>query len=290
MKKILLIPLLSTLFFAACDDAMTDMNATLELTFSGLSDLGGSEVYEGWILVDGSPVSTGTFTVDGSGNPSRLEFAVSADDLAAATAFVLSVEPANDPDPAPSAIKILSGDFIGNAAALDLGIIADFSTIAGDYILATPSSNAATDELSGIWFVDLTGGSPAAGLDLPDLSGVSGWTYEGWAVFPGASGPISTGSFDDPLAADVNGAGPYKGPDSDGPPFPGDDFITGSIAGITFPSDLSGGMAVISVEPVPDNSDAPFLVKPLVGSIPAGAVDHMTYAAAVNLVSGTATR
>jgi len=35
---------------------------------------------------------------------------------------------------------------------------------------------------------------------------------------------------------------------------------------------------VISIEPYPDNSPDPFAFKPLLGTAPAGAVDHTDYA------------
>ena len=72
----------------------------------------------------------------------------------------------------------------------------------------------------------------------------------------GADGPISTGTFRTADGADSDMAGAYAGPD-DSPPFPGQDFIEPAM-------DLSSGFAaVISVEPVPDNSPAPFAIKPL---------------------------
>ena len=54
-----------------------------------------------------------------------------------------------------------------------------------------------------------------------------------------------------------------------GPPVPGEDFFNNAPAGETFPLDVRGRMVVISVEPVPDNSPAPFALKPL--AAPAGA-------------------
>lgn len=62
-----------------------------------------------------------------------------------------------------------------------------------------------------------------------------------------------------------------------GPPFPGEDYLENAPAGLTFPTDLAGGTAVISIEPFPDDSPAPFTFKPLVGSIPQGADDHVNY-------------
>jgi hypothetical protein len=59
-----------------------------------------------------------------------------------------------------------------------------------------------------------------------------------------------------PQAADSDGAGATSGPD-DAPPFPGQDFIDPPVS-------LLGFAAVISVEPEPDDSPAPFVLKPLV--------------------------
>jgi hypothetical protein len=86
----------------------------------------------------------------------------------------------------------------------------------------------------------------------------SGWAYEGWVVVDGT--PITTGRFLDPTMADFDGAGPTSGPDGF-PPFPGQDYINP-------PVDLLGQTAVITVEPEPDNSPAPFTLKPLIGPIP----------------------
>ena len=63
-------------------------------------------------------------------------------------------------------------------------------------------------------------------------------------------------------------------------------------AGLTFPTDLSGGTAVISVEPDPDDASTPFTLKRLVDMSPTDAVDHTAYDLGANLgslPSGTAT-
>ena len=101
---------------------------------------------------------------------------------------------------------------------------------------------------------------PAADLDLPDLP--AGWAYEGWVV--GETGPITTGTFTDFSSADD--AAPYSGDAQSGPPIPGEDFLMNAPSGETFPLDVRGRMVVISVEPVPDDSEAPFAMKPLVGT------------------------
>lgn len=283
--------------FYACDDD-DDNTGNLVLDLSGLTNLGDDYVYEGWIIVDGSPVSTGVFTVNDEGVLSANTFEVDGDMLNAATTFVLSIEPSDDSDPDPSATKILGGDFSGtsatatimHAAALGTG----FSDVTGGYILATPTTTDDGDELSGVWFLDNSSGSAAIGLtDLPDLSSLSGWTYEGWAVIGGT--PISTGTFDMASGADDNAtSSPYKGDDGDGPAFPGEDFIQNAPSGMTFPTDLTGATIVVSIEPVPDNSTSPFVLKPLAGEVPGTLQDHtfeeMDNIAASTYPSGTVTR
>ncbi|MEM7037645.1 MAG: anti-sigma factor, partial [Bacteroidota bacterium] len=244
----------------------------LTLNLSGLEDLGSDYAYEGWLIVDGNPVSTGTFTVDGDGHLSQTQFDVTKANLEDATSFVLSIEPVPDSDPAPAATKILSGDFSGSSASVNTGLVADFSGAAGRFILATPTTTATNDDLSGVWFID----NGAAGLTLPTLA--DGWAYEGWAVINGT--PVSTGTFTATDAADDSA--PFSGTDAAGPSFPGEDFIMNAPSGLTFPTDLTNMPIVVSVEPVPDNNDGPFTLKPLSGSSPAsgtavGTPYDMTY-------------
>ncbi len=133
---------------------------TLTLNINGLEDLGTDALYEGWIIVSGSPVSTGTFSVDANGNLSKTEFELDANELSAATAFVLTIEPNPDSDPNPSAVHILAGDFSNNSASVTTGHSAalgvDFANSTGNYILATPTDGAMTNENSGIWFSQST--------------------------------------------------------------------------------------------------------------------------------------
>ncbi|MFQ5967902.1 MAG: hypothetical protein ACE5MI_09875, partial [Acidimicrobiia bacterium] len=108
-----------------------------------------------------------------------------------------------------------------------------------------------------------------ASLVLPALP--AGWKYEGWAVVDGT--PLTTGKFTDVAAADE--AAPFGGPGRM-PPFPGEDFVTNAPEGVTLPTDLSGATIVISVEPDPDDSEAPFALKPLVGQVPEDAEPEPT--------------
>lgn len=48
-------------------------------------------------------------------------------------------------------------------------------------------------------------------------------------------------------------------------------------SGINFPIDLAGGAAVISLEPYPDDSPAPYTLKSLAGQIPETATDRTLY-------------
>ena len=251
-------------------------SSTLTLNINGLEDLGSDYVYEGWLMVDGSPITAGIFTVDANGMLSENMFEIDADDLANASAYVLTIEPSSDPDPAPSDVHILAGDFSGNSASISVDHGAalgnDFTDAMGTYILATPTDGGSMDnELAGVWWLDPSSGTPAVGLDLPTLP--AGWAYEGWAVIDG--NPVSTGQFTDPaMADDFSG---YSSSAAMAPPFPGEDFLENAPAGLMFPADLSGATVVISVEPSPDNSPAPFTLKPLVSMIGDMPAHHTPY-------------
>ncbi|MBD0832039.1 anti-sigma factor [Aestuariibaculum sediminum] len=287
MKKTFILLLVLTSFVFSCSDDDDNTSNTLTLNLQGLEALGDDFVYEGWIIVNGAPISTGVF----SSVTFPQEFTVSAKDLQLATTFVLSIEPKNDTDPAPSNTKILAGDFALNQAIINSkAVVGDFSESSGKYILATPTNGNNTNEFSGVWFLDLSSGSPATGLDLPELN--SGWKYEGWVVMNGQ--PISTGTFSSVSGFDDNATtSTFKGSINDGPPFPGEDYIQNAPTGLTFPTDLRGAVTVISVEPYPDNSSAPFAFKPLMANIPTNAADHATLSLTVGPLSeltGTVSR
>ena len=234
----------------------------LKLNLTGLEDLGKTAVYEGWLLVNGAPVSSGRFSVDGAGKLSQTDFPITTAQADAATAFVLTIEPAAGDVPAPTDTHLLAGDFNANKTAATVSINhpaalgTNFSSALGKFFLATPTTGTETDDAQGIWFMEVVNGVARAGLTLPALP-AKGWVYEGWVVVGGK--PISTGRFKTAAGADSDGAGPAAGPLA-APPFPGQDFITP-------PLNLPGGMAVVSVEPEVDNSPAPFTLKPLAGAI-----------------------
>ncbi len=247
------------------DGASPSVNTnTLNLNINGLEDLGSDFVYEGWILVNGTPVTTGRFSVSSSGALSQTNFELDQAQLNAATAFILTVEPAVGDDPAPSDVHILAGDFSGSAGTMSVSHPAalgnDFSSAQGKFILATPSTMIMSDENEGLWFLDNSSGSPMEGLNLPTLP--SGWVYEGWAIIDGK--PISSGRFTSTDMADLDN-NPYKGPDGT-PPFPGEDYIMGMSNGVDLSLAQHISKAVISIEPMEDNSPAPFTLKPLLSA------------------------
>lgn len=285
VKYLVLILLISFVFVQCSDDDDPVLPGTLTLSINGLEELGPDYVYEGWLIVNGNAVTSGRFTVDGNGNLSQQNFEILQEILDGATTFVLTIEPATNDDPGPSDVHLVAGDFNGNTGSLSISHAAalnnDYSGAMGNYILATPTDDAINNEKSGIWFLDVSGGSPVKGLNLPDLP--NGWEYEGWVVIDGV--PVTTGKFiNTETADDFDG---FSETINNGPPFPGEDYLLNAPSGLNFPIDLSGRTAVISIEPVPDNSEAPFLLKPLVGQIPSDALDHTTYAMGQNLTFPT---
>ncbi|WP_459212281.1 anti-sigma factor domain-containing protein [Aquimarina rhabdastrellae] len=264
------------LIVASCssdDDAGNVINnSNLTLNLSGLEDLGSDYTYEGWVIVNGAPVSTGTFNVNASGTLSQTSFEVLSSNLEAATAFVLTIEPVPDPDPAPAATKYLRAPFEAgnNTATVDLMPVAadGFTGSTGTFFLRTPTDEAPGtpnngNDQYGVWF-GTPGMPPAASLMLPTLS--EGWKYEGWVVTQ--DGPLSTGTFTAFDTSDDN-AGAQDGfseTASMGPQLPGEDFFRNAPNGFTFPLDIRNRTVVITVEPFPDNSPAPFTLKPLAGT------------------------
>ena len=235
-------------------DEATGPQTTVTVNFDQLPELGADYVYEGWLIVNGAPIAAGRFDA-----ADEVEFKFDAD-YTEATAYILTIEPRFNDDPAPSSTHILGGDLVNGVADITIahpGALGDdYTNVSGSFILAAPSSTTPErDFLKGIWFLDMSSGAPMSSLNLPALP--AGWAYEGWVAT--ANGPISTGRFTSLEGADSDGAGPAAGPNA-GPPFAGQDFIEPAL-------ELPGNMAVISIEPEPDDSPAPFALKPLVGMI-----------------------
>lgn len=186
MRHLLLIGAL-VLTLSACDSTESGENETLRLSLSSVEALLNGFHYEGWAIIDGTPVSTGKFNVDGSGRIVDLDGDIIPNgdfnvgrDLSMASAIVITIEPDGDTDALPATTKFMGGDLSGTSTNLmaDHGssLDDDFTSAAGTYILATPTNDTDSDENSGVWFLDLSSGSPATGLDLPTLP--DGWKYE----------------------------------------------------------------------------------------------------------------
>jgi hypothetical protein len=252
--------------------------AELILSFTNLASLDEATegLYEGWAIIGGAPVSTGVFNVNEAGQPVMpgggdvIPSFPAGSDLGLASAIKITLEPAGDSDPAPSGLVVLTGDVNSETTPLvpalpDLDML---MTSAGSFILATPSDNDVDpdNDNQGIWYLTMPG--PMPGLtNLPDLG--ANWTYEGWVVDVSSGSPVpySTGTFAGPEGADSDEAGCMGG----GPPFPGQDF-TAFHCGPVFDLDSGDFVAVISIEPVPDNLPGPFQFKPLAGAIPTDAL------------------
>ncbi|MGI9644055.1 MAG: hypothetical protein ACR2O6_01935, partial [Ilumatobacteraceae bacterium] len=237
----------------------------LALDFVGLPTLGPAAVHEGWAIVDSAALTTGRFLIDESGaivdeaGAAIESFPV---DATTASAFILTIEPADDPDPGPSETHIVGGDFVDGVAELNIAhpgaLGTDFAEAAGSVEVAVPTARELPGaETSGIWFFTEGSGS----LTIPVLP--AGWVYEGWTVFEGI--PVSTGRFLDPNAEDDNRQ--YSG-DGNGPATPGEDFIRNAPEGLTFPTTVGGTTVVVTVEPDPDDSPGPFSIKPLGVELP----------------------
>lgn len=264
-----------TLLFVGCskdDDASSDpvipqpATAVLTVTLNGIEPLIETYVYEGWIMVNGNPVSTGTFNTTSA--TTTMEFTVLESDLNVATAFVLSLElAANDPA-GPSNTKILMGEFVAGAADLRINnVVGNFADTAnpfsGSFLNKTPSDNTGgvdnNNDENGMWFIQ-NPTTPSL-INLPVLS--PGWRYEGWVIFDGPEGPmpLTTGQFT--MASGVDSSSPFSGNEMV-PPFPGEDFVQNLPDGID--GDTTGKTVVISLEPdFPNDPNSPFFLKPIEG-------------------------
>lgn len=251
---------------AACGGDDGPSGPTVSMTFTNLPTLGTGFVYEAWVMVDGQPVSAGTFS-------SRANYSAGfiADDAAAATAVLVSIEPAQDMDPAPSNTKILGADLTDGQGSLtiahEMALGDDYTGAKGSFVLATPTTNITTDENQGIWFTNASPlGVPSSGLMLPPVP--DGWTYEGWVIDTSTNPPTphSTGKFinGDPTMGDDDNAGDAKGTENleKTQRWAGQDYIDPA-------RDLSTNhQAAITIEPVPDDDrDKPFALKPLANTI-----------------------
>jgi hypothetical protein len=270
IKKSLIITMIivGLLWFSSCssdDNTVAIPMSTLTINLNGLETLDSDFVYEGWIVVNNAPISTGRFntaTVN-----STQTFTLVTSELEAATQFILSIEPVAGDVPAPSDTKILSGSFVANAATLSIeSVVGNFANTAtpfsGSFVTATPTDNTGGVDNGnndrGVWFIQ---NATTAGLiNLPQLA--AGWKYEGWAVFNNGMSPATTGQFT--VAAGVDSSSPYSG-NEPAPLFPGEDFLFNLPTGVD--GIVTGLPIVISIEPdLVGDPTTPFFLKPISGT------------------------
>lgn len=284
---------------AACggsDPADPGTGSDLSLSLSNLRTLNAATEgsYEAWVYGDGGPVSAGKFAYAGT---VRLILPVPGP-----TRVEITIEPPDDPDPGPSAQRILTGTFSGSAAKLTVEGAVTQGTLPlreqpGQFTMFSPSDNAENGypsfEESGVWLFNM------APRDTPQNDGWvrltqlrEGWTYEGWMVRDyGGSNAIwlSYGKFRPDQAGAVNhrddtGWGPFSGvldfQTAGEEEYPGDDWISNPLK-LPFPSQLTLPLNlretsasgqhrwthVITIEPAwnkgePLTTEAPFLIRP----------------------------
>lgn len=262
--------------------------STIQLTLNGLAPLPEGQNYQAWAIEYYGGYYYGYrmafFNIDQSGRmidpaTDSLLTGPFTVNLAAEDVYGIgiSLELSDTPVSASSYAQIMGGRMTDGSAELSVsntfGIGQDFSGVSGKYVLATPTDTVSNNELSGVWFIDLTGGISTRGLNLPELPG--GWTYEGWARINGTW--VSTGKFTAANSADESNkySGSFAAPD-----FPGEDFLVNPPAGLTFPTELPGGSLLVTLEPWGDydvEPDKPFFLNLLSADIPSGAASHTTY-------------
>jgi hypothetical protein len=259
MRRLLLALVAMALF--GCDSSDAEQ-PSLSLALEGLPPLDSTFKYEAWLVGDDDQyTSVGKFDVSSDGFPDPAELAVPSGQLATARQLVISIEPDDGTDPGPAQSKVLAGDLDAVGAELTAAhpkaIGDDFTSAAGKFMLATPTTGDGELSEQGIWWIDPDAGDDfLPGLALPALP--AGWKYEGWVEDD--TSLESTGKFVRTDDADEDGAGRTAGTEPP-PPFPGRDFIDP-------PRDLTAGhKAAISIEPEPDPSSGQFTMKVLMRDI-----------------------
>lgn len=113
------------------------------------------------------------YQVDATGRPKRkvgrdgqASFKVPRSHLKSKT-FVLTIEPNNDRDPAPSDVHVMGGDYNRREASLSVShgssIGTDFQNAGGSFILAAPTGGEFNQ---GVWFVDPSRGEGSSPLKV----------------------------------------------------------------------------------------------------------------------------
>jgi hypothetical protein len=249
MKKIVLL-LVIILSIAGCEyfeNSPTLNSASFELNVTSLPQLADTLAYVLWFDNDDRPpVFIKQLTPNSQGDvyfkeEQKLSY------LDSAQTILITIERKSQiglQNFTASSRIVLSGRFSKGLCNLVLSENFDnFSGATCKYTLYTPTDgDLLSNPFGGIWFVDSVDfNRTTAGLNIPVL--YAGWIYEGWVEI--GTNKISTGRFRNPKAADLfNG----HSATSSSIPFPGEDFINNPPSGVSFPVDLRGKKAYISLE------------------------------------------
>jgi hypothetical protein len=278
-------------------------SSSITLTLNGLEPLSGGLNYQAWAVVGteanpwGYPLVLFNIDEEGQMVDPVADTLVSGPFHAALEpssirGFGISLEVTEKLLSYSSSTFILGGELLQGVAELSTEPWPAFGlslvTAGGEFILSTPTDSDPENELSGIWFLDPSASPATPGLNLPEAP--IGWEYEAWVVLDDQ--PLSMGKFLDPAGPDSDN--PYSG-SSAAPPLPGEDFLTGAPAGITFPLDLSGRTVLVTLEPRGDwdvEPEVPFFLRILEGEVPAEGAPQTLYSLTSltdQLPTGTAT-
>ena len=234
---------------------------SLILSVTQMAPLPGDYHLEGWVVDYTTQTrSIGKFAVDASGvlvdlsgapiTARRFDTDFSLDSM---TVMYITIEPPGDTNDTPSDTRVMGGLFIDGEVALRAtdfeGIEDELILALGNYIVETPTDGPDTNEDSGIWFVNLTGGAPARGLRV--AIPIQGWQYQGWAEFDGI--PVDMGVITHHSSPDESST--YSGPGA-GYNYPGEDFLVNAPQGLTFPLGVGSARLFVSLEPDPDPDPA----------------------------------
>ena len=257
---------LALLIIAGCDSGVDEPDdaetGSLILSVSQMAPLPGDYHLEGWVTTLANPArSIGKFAVDASGalvdltgTPIEARRFDTGFSLDSAQVLYITIEPPGDTNDSPSDTRLMGGLFIDGQASLQAadfeGIEDELILAAGTYIVDTPTDGPDTNNDSGIWFVNLTGGPPARGLRaaIP----IQGWQYQAWTEFDDIA--INMGIITHHSRPDDSSM--HSGPQL-GYNYPGEDFLFNPPPGLVFPISVEGARVYVTLEPEPDPDPAP---------------------------------
>lgn len=271
------------IFVIACSETdIIDETGQMEVTDIHLPALPNGYFYQGWLLVDGSFVSTGTITNDSIANNYARFSKIDASDLRNAQSFAITVENSSG---APSDYVLLIGDFDGSDALLTTNATASNGVkTLGNKVVAgytvqnatVPPDEAENYGINGIWFFKGNGENRLPTLSL-DYKGLN---YQAWVVktVNGNAWNMNIGNFESDTLADNSRSfipQPYS---PNIPDFPGEDFLQQPGSGTSFPegffpTDIRGTKVIIT--PIFTNynsTDTPFPIYLLEANVPNDAI------------------